>query len=106
MYMHLLKAAVCHGHHCCLQLQLQCREITAIQKEKTARLIPNAISLCTKDERFFFTSFGARDKAYVTLFQIWQNALCNMVGTAHPPVFFTSDVVQTSVVSADVTRLY
>uniref|UniRef100_A0A672NXH9 GRAM domain containing 1B n=1 Tax=Sinocyclocheilus grahami TaxID=75366 RepID=A0A672NXH9_SINGR len=44
-------------------------------KEKTARLIPNAIQLCTDSEKHFFTSFGARDRTYMMMFRLWQNAL-------------------------------
>ncbi|KAG8568327.1 hypothetical protein GDO81_013959 [Engystomops pustulosus] len=44
-------------------------------KEKTARLIPNAIQLCTDTEKHFFTSFGARDRTYMMMFRLWQNAL-------------------------------
>ncbi|BFZ13804.1 hypothetical protein BsWGS_16843 [Bradybaena similaris] len=56
-------------------LMIPCKEITAITKEKTARVIPNAIQITTEKERYFFTSFGTRDKTYMMLFRIWQNAL-------------------------------
>ncbi|XP_076332600.1 protein Aster-B-like isoform X1 [Tachypleus tridentatus] len=56
-------------------LLLRCRDITSMTKEKTARVIPNAIQVCTDSEKHFFTSFGARDKTYMMLFRIWQNAL-------------------------------
>lgn len=51
------------------------KEITAITKEKTARVIPNAIQICNEKDKYFFTSFAARDKTYLMLFRIWQNAL-------------------------------
>ncbi|KAJ7320285.1 hypothetical protein JRQ81_019796 [Phrynocephalus forsythii] len=44
-------------------------------KEKTARLIPNAIQIATEGEKFFFTSFSARDRSYLHIFRLWQNAL-------------------------------
>lgn len=56
-------------------LTIPCREITAITKEKTARVIPNAIQITTSTEKYFFTSFGTRDKTYMMLFRIWQNVL-------------------------------
>ncbi|XP_071095705.1 protein Aster-B-like [Haliotis cracherodii] len=56
-------------------LTIQCKEITAVTKEKTARVIPNAIAITTEREKYFFTSFGARDKTFMMLFRIWQNAL-------------------------------
>nr|KAG5706742.1 hypothetical protein BaRGS_007245 [Batillaria attramentaria] len=58
-----------------LKLTIPCRDITAITKERTARVIPNAIQITTTTEKYFFTSFGARDKTYMMLFRIWQNAL-------------------------------
>lgn len=54
---------------------IRCRDIASMTKEKTARVIPNAIQVCTNNEKHFFTSFGARDKTYLMLFRIWQNAL-------------------------------
>ncbi|KAF5270412.1 hypothetical protein FQR65_LT05600 [Abscondita terminalis] len=51
------------------------KDVSAITKEKTALIIPNAIQINTKSEKYFFTSFAARDKTYLMLFRIWQNAL-------------------------------
>ncbi|XP_039754625.1 protein Aster-B-like isoform X2 [Pararge aegeria] len=56
-------------------LMLQWKDVTAITKEKTALVIPNAILVCTVSEKSFLTSFSGRDKAYLMLFRIWQNAL-------------------------------
>ncbi|XP_044738582.1 protein Aster-B-like isoform X2 [Chrysoperla carnea] len=54
---------------------LQWKDVTSITKEKTALVIPNAILVCTQTDKMFFTSFGTRDKAYLMLFRVWQNAL-------------------------------
>ncbi|XP_045532852.1 protein Aster-B-like isoform X1 [Pieris brassicae] len=56
-------------------LTLRWKDVTAITKEKTALVIPNAILVCTDSEKNFLTSFSGRDKAYLMLFRIWQNAL-------------------------------
>ncbi|XP_064651386.1 protein Aster-B-like isoform X2 [Lineus longissimus] len=56
-------------------ITIRCKDITAMTKEKTARVIPNAIQICTKTDKLFLTSFGARDKTYLMLFRVWQNAL-------------------------------
>uniref|UniRef100_A0A8C6WEA5 GRAM domain containing 1Ba n=1 Tax=Neogobius melanostomus TaxID=47308 RepID=A0A8C6WEA5_9GOBI len=56
-------------------LVVQLKDICTMTKEKTARLIPNAIQLCTNNEKHFFTSFGARDRTYMMMFRLWQNAL-------------------------------
>jgi len=54
---------------------IQWSEITAVTKEKTVKLIPNAIRISTNTEKYFFTTFVTRDNAYTGLFRIWQNAL-------------------------------
>nr|XP_043898359.1 protein Aster-B-like isoform X1 [Solea senegalensis] len=56
-------------------LVVRLKDICSMTKEKTARLIPNAIQLCTDNEKHFFTSFGARDRTYMMMFRLWQNAL-------------------------------
>ncbi|XP_059394922.1 protein Aster-B isoform X1 [Carassius carassius] len=56
-------------------LTLKLKDVCSMTKEKTARLIPNAIQLCTDSEKHFFTSFGARDRTYMMMFRLWQNAL-------------------------------
>ena len=61
-------------------MALRWKDVVAITKEKTALVIPNAIQLCTEnDERHFFTSFAARDRSYMMLFKLWQNALLDQV---------------------------
>lgn len=56
-------------------VSLRWKDVTSITKEKTALVIPNAILISTVNDKFFFTSFGARDKTYLMLFRVWQNAL-------------------------------
>ncbi|XP_072538849.1 protein Aster-A [Salminus brasiliensis] len=51
------------------------KDVTSLTKEKTAKLIPNAIQITTEQEKHFFTSFGARDRSYMMIFRLWQNAL-------------------------------
>ncbi|XP_073524738.1 protein Aster-C isoform X3 [Phyllobates terribilis] len=57
------------------QICILLREVTSMTKEKTARLIPNAIQISTENEKFFFTSFAARDRSFLNLFRMWQNVL-------------------------------
>nr|XP_019552186.2 protein Aster-B-like isoform X1 [Aedes albopictus] len=57
------------------RLSIRWKDVTSITKEKTARVIPNAISVCTDSEKHFLTSFTSRDKTYLMLFRVWQNAL-------------------------------
>ncbi|XP_053547256.1 protein Aster-A [Bombina bombina] len=56
-------------------ITIQLKDIQCIKKEKTAKLIPNAIQVCTETEKHFFTSFGARDRSFLLIFRLWQNAL-------------------------------
>ncbi|XP_074112163.1 protein Aster-B [Cotesia typhae] len=56
-------------------VSLRWKDVESITKEKTALVIPNAISICTSKDKFFLTTFGARDKTYLMLFRVWQNAL-------------------------------
>ncbi|CAL8081430.1 unnamed protein product [Calicophoron daubneyi] len=54
---------------------LAVKEIIAITKEKTARVIPNAIQILYSKsrERFFFTSFSSRERTYAILRKVWEN---------------------------------
>ncbi|KAJ4936016.1 hypothetical protein JOQ06_017540 [Pogonophryne albipinna] len=56
-------------------LTVRLKDICSMTKEKTARLIPNAIQVSTDTDKHFFTSFGARDRTYMMMFRLWQNAL-------------------------------
>ncbi|XP_057402087.1 protein Aster-C isoform X2 [Balaenoptera acutorostrata] len=56
-------------------ISIALKNITFMTKEKTARLIPNAIQIFTEGEKFFFTSFAARDRSYLSIFRLWQNVL-------------------------------
>lgn len=44
-----------------------------ISKEKTVKIIPNAIAVATNDERHVFSSFISRESAYQLMVKIWQN---------------------------------
>merc|ERR1712223_1760227 len=54
---------------------LKWKDVNGLTKEKTALVIPNAIQVTTDTDKHFFTSFAARDKTYMMLFKLWQNAL-------------------------------
>ncbi|XP_068150338.1 protein Aster-B isoform X3 [Drosophila tropicalis] len=58
-------------------LTIKWRDVTAITKEKTALVIPNAISIATAKDKYFFATFAARDKSFLMLFRVWQNTLMN-----------------------------
>ncbi|XP_051783116.1 protein Aster-C [Erpetoichthys calabaricus] len=50
-------------------------DVISMTREKTARLIPNAIQIVTSNEKYFFTSFAARERSYLNIFRMWQNTL-------------------------------
>ncbi|UJR07617.1 hypothetical protein I4U23_011906 [Adineta vaga] len=55
--------------HLCLKFD----DINGITREKTAKVISNAIEIKTnKGEKYFFASFVTRDKTYAIMHRIWQ----------------------------------
>jgi len=52
---------------CGRQVMIPCKDVVKITKEKTALVIPNAIQICTQDEKYNFTSFATRDKTFLVL---------------------------------------
>lgn len=67
-------------------VSLRWRDVTSITKEKTALVIPNAILISTATDKFFLTSFGSRDKTFMMLFKVWQNALMGQVSYYNPSI--------------------
>ena len=57
------------------QIQLSMTSVTAIKKEKTAKIIPNAVAVSTQDEIHTFTSFISRDATYKVMTKVWRKAL-------------------------------
>lgn len=55
------------------------------------QVIPNAILVCTDKDKHFLTSISSRDKAYLMLFRIWQNALMDQPLTSHKIWQWVSD---------------
>ncbi|CAF3752025.1 unnamed protein product [Rotaria sp. Silwood1] len=64
-------------------LCLKFQDILEIKREKTAKVIPNAIEIkAKKDDKYFFASFVARDKSYTLMHQLWQNSVKNQPTSA------------------------
>lgn len=64
--------------HLCLKFD----DIVGITREKTAKVISNAIEIKTnKGEKYFFASFVTRDKTYAIMHRIWQAVSDNQVGS-------------------------
>lgn len=49
--------------------------VARISKEKTVKIIPNAIAVATIDERHVFSSFLSREAAYQLMVGVWKEAL-------------------------------
>jgi hypothetical protein len=48
--------------------------VLKVTKEKTARIIPNAVGITTPDEKIVFSSLLSRDSTYKLMVQVWKNA--------------------------------
>ncbi|KAJ7384563.1 Protein Aster-B [Desmophyllum pertusum] len=53
------------------QVTIDCTKIQSITREKTAYVVPNAILICTDEEKHFFSSFLSRETTYKLLHQVW-----------------------------------
>ncbi|XP_020288498.1 membrane-anchored lipid-binding protein LAM4-like isoform X2 [Pseudomyrmex gracilis] len=49
--------------------------VLKISKEKTARIIPNAVAVATEDERHVFCSLLSRDSTYKLMKEVWDAAM-------------------------------
>ncbi|CAM4778288.1 unnamed protein product [Rotaria magnacalcarata] len=56
-------------------IQIPYKDIISVTKEKSAAIIPNAIKLRTKnDKEYLFASYAPREKIFVNIVRMWQNA--------------------------------
>jgi hypothetical protein len=49
--------------------------VLKISKEKTARIIPNAVAVATEEDRHVFCSLLSRDSTYKLMKQVWDAAI-------------------------------
>lgn len=54
------------------QLLIPTVSVVKISKEKTAKIIPNAVGVATADERHVFGSFMSREAAYRLMLSVWR----------------------------------
>jgi len=57
-----------------LQLLIPTVSVLKISKEKTARIIPNAVGVVTEDDKHVFCSLLSRDSTYRLMVQVWKEA--------------------------------
>ena len=58
-----------------LQIQIPLLSVTSITKEKTAKIIPNAVAVSTEDETHTFTSLISRDATFKAMTKAWRKAI-------------------------------
>ena len=58
-----------------MQLVIPFNEIKLIERKNTALVIPNAIGIATRSEKYTFASFISRDTTFDVMSNIWR--LCN-----------------------------
>ncbi|XP_066591624.1 uncharacterized protein [Prorops nasuta] len=57
------------------KLLIPTTSVLKISKEKTARIIPNAVAVATEDERHVFCSLLSRDSTFKLMKQVWDAAM-------------------------------
>ncbi|XP_014600644.1 PREDICTED: GRAM domain-containing protein 3-like isoform X1 [Polistes canadensis] len=57
------------------KLLIPTTSVLKISKEKTAKIIPNAVAIATEDERHVFCSLLSRDSTFKLMKQVWDEAL-------------------------------
>lgn len=77
---------VCFSKKYFSQIQLPMTSVTSITKEKTAKIIPNAIAVATATEKHIFTSFISRDQTFNLIHNAWKKALER--SDMHPVKYF------------------
>ncbi|XP_030028829.2 uncharacterized protein LOC115446344 isoform X2 [Manduca sexta] len=66
------------------KLLIPTTSVLRITKEKVARIIPNAVGVCTRDERHVFGSLLSRDSTYKLMTHVWKAARAPELITPKP----------------------
>ncbi|EEB13482.1 hypothetical protein Phum_PHUM242860 [Pediculus humanus corporis] len=67
------------------KLLIPAADVLKISKEKTAKIIPNAVGISTEDEKHVFGSLLSRDSTYKFMVQVWKAAInSNSVQVSKP----------------------
>lgn len=66
--------------------------VVKISKEKTAKIIPNAVGVATADERHVFGSFMSREAAYQLMLSVWRPVAPILPATEIVPKLRPTDV--------------
>ncbi|XP_072938384.1 uncharacterized protein [Epargyreus clarus] len=74
------------------KLLIPTTSVLRITKEKVARIIPNAVGVCTRDERHVFGSLLSRDSTYKLMMHVWKAARVPELAVPKPQELRTSEV--------------
>ncbi|CAG9790918.1 unnamed protein product, partial [Diatraea saccharalis] len=74
------------------KLLIPTTSVLRITKEKVARIIPNAVGVCTRDERHVFGSLLSRDSTYKLMMHVWKAARAPELTTPKPQDLRASEV--------------
>lgn len=73
------------------KLLIPVRSVIKISKEKTVKIIPNAIAVATDGERYVFSSFLSRENAYQLMISLWKDHMpCDEIERASSSVYLRS----------------
>ncbi|XP_041981060.1 uncharacterized protein LOC121734503 [Aricia agestis] len=74
------------------KLLIPTTSVLRITKEKVARIIPNAVGVCTRDERHVFGSLLSRDSTYKLMMAVWKSTRAPELAVPKPQELRTSEV--------------
>ncbi|CAH2087411.1 unnamed protein product [Euphydryas editha] len=74
------------------KLLIPTTSVLRITKEKVARIIPNAVGVCTRDERHVFGSLLSRDSTYKLMLHVWKTAKVPELTVPKPEENRTSEI--------------
>ncbi|CAK1581006.1 unnamed protein product [Parnassius mnemosyne] len=74
------------------KLLIPTTSVLRITKEKVARIIPNAVGVCTRDERHVFGSLLSRDSTYKLMTHVWKAARVPELAVPPPKELRASEV--------------
>jgi hypothetical protein len=57
------------------QFLIPISNVVSVTKEKTARIFPNAVGICTDETKYVFGSLLSREAAYRLLQDVWRSTL-------------------------------
>lgn len=64
--------------------------VQKITKEKTARIIPNAVGIATVEDKHVFGSLMSRDNTYRLMTEVWDAARHSTIPLIEPKIVITS----------------